>query len=91
MPGTLPARPSSGKSARLLVCARISNANDFARSGLSCSMYSTIATRLASAVLVHLTAVFRKEGMDFSLAGEFASIGLCHTLLDIADLQRFGV
>ncbi|MET3107909.1 hypothetical protein AAKU58_002750 [Oxalobacteraceae bacterium GrIS 1.18] len=49
-----------------------------------------MAIRLANAVLVRLTAIFREERIRFSVAYEFTPICLINTLLDILDLPNLG-
>src|SRR5471030_198528 len=91
VPITRPGRPIPGNSAKLFVFAWISSANDFARSALSFSMYSTMAARLASAVLVHLTAIFCEERIYFAVTGELAAICFRDALLDVLDLPSLGL
>lgn len=49
-----------------------------------------MATRVASAVLVHLSAILREEGIYFAIACELAAIGLRNALLDVLDLPGLG-
>src|ERR1700693_2168990 len=91
VPITRPGRPIPGNSAKLFVFAWISRAKDLARSALSFSMYSTMAMRLASAVFVHLTAIFFEERIDFVSSRELPAVCFCNALLDVLDLQRLGL
>ena len=80
-----------GNPAKLLVFRLYLSAKDFVRSALSFSMYSTMVTRLASAVLVHLTAIFCEERIDFVGICELAPICFSNTLLDVLDLPSLDI